>query len=173
MDSGAPTTSTECVHIFPQSIPMVSGIDDKDAKHEYAASIWTIMTYFGFEDLPEKLVGNGVHTLENVMTLDASFRTLFEVLEIWFEAIDDQDNTYAIRARRGEVMPRSGRDNPITLKSQHPDLPLPNRTFLAIHAACCRIADLSGATEYIRKTLDDMEDIGVLAKGGGSSTQVQ
>jgi hypothetical protein len=150
------------------------------------------MTYFGFEDLPEKLIGNGIHTLENVMTLDASFSFFFEVLEIWFEAIvsrlgiftprtegvqDDQDNTYAIRARHEEIL-LSCRDNPITLTSQHPDLPLPNRTFLAIHAACCRIADLSGATNYIDKTLDDMEDsqdsnsIGVLAKGGGSSTQV-
>ena len=45
------------------------------------------MAYFGFEDLPEKLVGNGIHTLENVMTLEASFRIFFETLEIWFEAI--------------------------------------------------------------------------------------
>jgi hypothetical protein len=138
------------------------------------------MTYFGFEDLPDKLVGNGIHTLENVITLEASFRIFFETLEIWFEAIvgglgiftphteglqDDQDNTYAIRARLKAIL-RSCKSNPITLTSEHPDLPLPSRTFLAIHAACCRIADFSGATKYIRKTLDDMEDIGVLAKGG-------
>ena len=145
------------------------------------------MTYFGFEDLREKLVGNGIHTLENVMTLDASNCFLFQLLEIWFEAIvsrvgiftrhaeglrwqDDQDNTYAIRARDAGLLLRC-KDNPITLTSQHPDLPLPNRTFLAIHAACCRIADRSGATKYIEKTEKDMEDIGVLGKGG-SSTQV-
>ena len=143
------------------------------------------MTYFGFEDLHEKLVGNGIHTLENVMTLCYDFSYFFQVLDIWFEAIvsgvgiftpraeglqDDQDNTYAIRARRNGILQQC-RDNPITLTSQHPDLPLPNRTFLAIHAACCRIADLSGATEYIEKTEKDMEDIGVLGKGG-SSTQV-
>jgi hypothetical protein len=74
------------------------------------------MSYFGFEDLREKLVGNGIHTLENVVTLDASYCFLFRVLEIWFEAIvsgvgtfftlrteglqDGQDNTYAIRARK-------------------------------------------------------------------------
>jgi hypothetical protein len=138
------------------------------------------MTYFGFEDLPEKLVGSGIHTLENVITLDASFRTFFKTLEMWFEAIvsglfttyteglqDDQDNTYTIRAREKLIL-LSCRDNPITLTSQHPDLPLPNRAFLAIHAACCRIADLSSATKYIEKTLDDMEDIAVLAKGGSS-----
>ncbi len=143
------------------------------------------MAYLGFEDLPEKLAENGIHTLENVMTLQAGFRILFETLVIWFEAIvrglgvftrrteslqGDQDNTYAIRARHKEIL-YSCRKNPITLTSQHPDLPLPNRTFLAIHAACCRVADLSGATEYIEERLDKMEDIGALAEGS-SSTQV-
>ncbi len=80
MDSGVATALTECVYIFPQSIAMISGV-------EYASSIWTVMAYLGFEDLPEKLVGNGIHTLENVMTLEASFRIFFETLEIWFEAI--------------------------------------------------------------------------------------
>ena len=45
------------------------------------------MKYFGFEDLPEKLVGNGIHALENVLTLDASFEYMFETLQVWFEAI--------------------------------------------------------------------------------------
>jgi hypothetical protein len=45
------------------------------------------MRYFGFGDLSEKLVRNGIHTLENVMTLNASFAFFFGVLEIWFEAI--------------------------------------------------------------------------------------
>lgn len=138
------------------------------------------MTYLGFEDLPKKLAGNGIHSLENVMTLDLNTSYFFETLEIWFEAIvsgvgiitpcteclqDDQDNTYAVR-----IMPE-GRllrceINPVTLTSQHPDLPLPNRTFLAIHAACCKIANLSGATTYLAKALealDDMEDDGMEA----------
>jgi len=145
------------------------------------------MSSLGFGDLREKLVGNGIHSLENVITLDRSICSLFRELEIWFEAIvsgvgifitrtedlqDDQNNTYAIRARQDGILLQC-KNNPITLTSHHhPDLSLPNRTFLAIHAACCRIANLSGATEYILKTLDDdMEEIGVLAKGG-SSTQV-
>ena len=133
------------------------------------------MTYFGFEDLPDKLAGNGIHTLENVMTLDASYRIFFETLSMWFEAIvsglgiftpraeglqGDQDNTYAIRAKHNGMVRR---DNPITLTSQHADLPLPNRTFLAIHAACCRIANLSGARIYIEEIFDNMEEMGVLA----------
>jgi hypothetical protein len=156
-ESDVDATSTACAHIFPQSSAM------------YAASIWTIMSYFGFEDLREKLVGNGIHTLENVMTLDLGRSLIFQRLALWFEAIvsgvgifiprteglqDDQDNTYAIRARSNGIL-LACRDNPVTLTSHHPDLPLPNRTFLAIHAACCRIADLSGAAEYIHKTIRD------------------
>jgi hypothetical protein len=72
------------------------------------------MRYFGFEDLSEKLA-----TLENVMTLDANFCFFFEALDIWFEAIvsgvvifiprteglqDDQDITYAIRARHKSIL---------------------------------------------------------------------
>ena len=131
------------------------------------------MSYFGFEHLRENLVGNGIHTLENILTLETSLRIFFEGLEIWFEAIvrgfgifiprtegmqGDENNTYAIGSRH-QSMIRSCRDNPVTLTSQHPDLPLPNPTFLAIHAACCGIAHLSGAINYINNTLDGMRDI--------------
>jgi hypothetical protein len=34
---------------------------------------------------------------------------------------------------------------------------LPNPTYLKIHAACCRVAHLSGATKYIKKILDDQD----------------
>lgn len=106
------------------------------------------------------------------MTLDLNFGFLFETLEIWFEAIvsgveiitpcteclqDDQDSTYAIRTSPG--VPLLCKNNPATLTSQHPDLPLPNRTFLAIHAACCRIADLSGAATYLAKALEPLDDL--------------
>lgn len=138
------------------------------------------MSYLGFGDLPKKLAGNGIHTLENVLTLSADCRALFEDLDVWFEAIvsvlgmlapcteglqDDRGNTYAIRAMHQGFL-RSFRDNPVTLTSQYPDLSMPDKTFLSIHAACCRIANLSGAADYILKSLDDMEDIVVLAKGG-------
>ena len=138
------------------------------------------MAYFGFEDLFEKLDRNGIHTLENVMTLNLNFRRMVEEFLVWFEAIvsgleifiprteglqGDQDNTYAICAREEGIL-RNCKDNPITLTSQHRDLPLPNPTFLAIHAACCRVANLSGAYWYIKKALDDLKDVVDLAKGG-------
>ena len=76
----------------------------------------------------------------------------------------DQDNTYAIRERDEGILSLC-RENPITLTSQHPDLPLPDRTFLAIHAACCKIADLSGASEYIDETQRQDENGGYWSPG--------
>ena len=53
----------------------------------YAASVWTILSCFGYEDIPEKLIGAGIHRLDNIMTLDASIHSYFDKLQLWFEAV--------------------------------------------------------------------------------------
>lgn len=53
--------------------------------------------------------------------------------------------------------------------SHHDDLPLPSPRYLEIHAACCRIAHLSGAAEYIDNLLRAVEELDVLAEDGGSA----
>ena len=45
------------------------------------------MSRFGYEDLPDKLSGAGIHSLDNVLTLDISIRSLFDKLQLWFEAV--------------------------------------------------------------------------------------
>jgi hypothetical protein len=50
-------------------------------------SLWTITECFGYKDLPEKLNGAGIHSLDNVLTLDPYFRRLFDELQLWFEPI--------------------------------------------------------------------------------------
>ena len=45
------------------------------------------MEYFGYKDLPDKLSGAGVHSLDNVMTLDPSIHSWFDELKLWFEAV--------------------------------------------------------------------------------------
>ena len=57
----------------------------------------------------------------------------------------------------------------MVFKSTRPDLLLPNPVYLRIHAACCRVAHLSGAGEVIDKVLEDLEDIRVLSKDGSSA----
>jgi hypothetical protein len=48
-------------------------------------------------------------------------------------------------------------------------LPLPNPRYLALHAACARVAHLSGAGKYIDAFYRDVETTLVLAKDGSSA----
>ena len=48
-------------------------------------------------------------------------------------------------------------------------LPLPNLAYLKIHASCCKIAELSGAREYLEQIFSDMEELPVLVGDGGSA----
>ena len=48
-------------------------------------------------------------------------------------------------------------------------LPLPDPRYLALHAACAKIAHLSGAGAYIDAFDRDMETTQVLAKDGSSA----
>ena len=51
----------------------------------------------------------------------------------------------------------------------HSNSPLPNPKYLAIHAACCRVAHMSGAAEYLDGILRDMEELQVLSEDGASA----
>jgi len=64
---------------------------------------------------------------------------------------------------------RSCKENPITFKSAHANLPLPNPTYLRIHAACCKVAHLSGAGEYMRRMSQNLEETRVLREDGSSA----
>ena len=48
-------------------------------------------------------------------------------------------------------------------------LPLPDARYLEIHAACCKVAHMSGAAEYLDAIIRDMETMSFLASDGGSA----
>ena len=48
------------------------------------------------------------------------------------------------------------------------EYPLPDPRYIAIHAACTRVAHLSCVAEYIEMIFRKMEDAEVLANDGGS-----
>lgn len=57
----------------------------------------------------------------------------------------------------------------ITLTTPDPiELPLPDPRFLALHAACAKVAHASGAAEYIDRVLGDFGDVPVLDPNGSS-----
>jgi len=57
----------------------------------------------------------------------------------------------------------------ITFKSTNPAFSLPDPRYLRIHAACAKVAHLSGAGEYVDAVFRDMESIRVLATNGSSA----
>ena len=58
----------------------------------------------------------------------------------------------------------------ITLMSLDPaTLPIPSPELIASHAACAKVAHLSGASAYIDRLDQDADDLDVLACDGGSS----
>ena len=81
-------------------------------------------------------------------------------------------NKYKLRATHPSLLNRL--KPTVTFTTPDPEkLPVPSETYLELHAACCRVANLSGASEYIEKILRDMEDIQVLSQDGDSAEVLQ
>ena len=56
------------------------------------------------------------------------------------------------------------------------NLSLPSPRYLELHAACCKVAHMSGAAEYLDKVVRDLESLGVLSEdsdGGSADVLVQ
>jgi hypothetical protein len=62
----------------------------------------------------------------------------------------------------------------VTFRTPDPNkLPLPSPEYLNIHAACARVAHLSGAGEHIDKVLRELEDTKVLSQDGASAEALE
>ncbi|EPS99341.1 hypothetical protein FOMPIDRAFT_1124548, partial [Fomitopsis schrenkii] len=157
--SSLPFTPTECCHIIPYSI--------NDMKNFEGTSIfWGILQSFGYHLQPE-LNGNNINRPENVMTLTHALHGLFDDLDFWLEEVEGQENTY--RTCLSSNFDRAHTREPGTPQIAPRHLALPNPRYFRIHAACCRVAHLSGAAEYLREVYQDMESLDVLANDGSSA----
>lgn len=52
---------------------------------------------------------------------------------------------------------------------QELEIPLPSKTYLALYAACCKVAAMSGAAEYLDKVDREYEETDALADDGRSA----
>jgi len=169
LDPSATSEATQCAHIFAESTN--SSIDPGLAKRDYAATMWAVMRRFGHEELPAELNGSKVHRLENVMTLVPGFHLKFDQLMVWFVATPEE-HKYKLEA----VKPYILRDYPEYVTFTTPDpvkLPVPSPVYLAIHAACAKVAHLSGAAECLDKFYQDMEDGTGLDPNGTSAEMLE
>jgi len=152
--------------------------------------VWAVLDRFGYKIFDE-LNGPGIHRLQNVLTMDKNVHTYFDRLKVWFEPVgfvsnspfhvnhgfdhdfQDTPNTYRLCATYPHYIKRSW-NTTVTFTTPDPEkLPLPSPEYLGLHAACCRVANLSGAGEHIDRILREMEDIQVLSQDGTSAEVLQ
>ncbi|KAI0089734.1 hypothetical protein BDY19DRAFT_888832 [Irpex rosettiformis] len=148
-DRGKPKMYTECTNIFSKS---TNGCINDEAKRLYAGRAWAVLESFGYGDMLNELGGSGVYHLENILTLEVNCYNAFNDLALWLEPTVTSV-TFTDHARpeyRGQI-------------------PLPSKRYLRVHAACCGVAAMSGAGEYLDKVMQDQKSIDVLSADGGSS----
>ncbi|KAI6156292.1 hypothetical protein EDD17DRAFT_1704602 [Pisolithus thermaeus] len=162
---GAPKGITQCAHIFPESIN--NKIESGSNKENYAATVWAVLDRLGYRNPRQDLDGASIHRLDNVMTMEVSVHDDFDRLKIYFTATE-VPNRYKLEAVRDYFL--ANRPRYVTFSTPDAEkYPLPNPTYLAIHATCAKVAHLPGAAEHIEEVLERMEDTRVLAEDGGSS----
>ncbi|KAI0658312.1 hypothetical protein C8Q70DRAFT_917783 [Cubamyces menziesii] len=163
---------TRCCHIFPESLGNISRGSTGSKEHE-TATVWTTLHRFGYKDICEELgaatTATNLHRLENILTLDPFVHQLFDMLHLWFEAVEGQPNVYNVALAPDSTHEELFLPKTVRFASHRPGLPLPNPRYLQIHAACCRIAHMSGAAEFLDSVYQEMEELRVLAEDGASA----
>ncbi|KAK0438741.1 hypothetical protein EV421DRAFT_1969948 [Armillaria borealis] len=165
----------KCAHIFPEALNSNLGENDefRSDKHEWVSPVWAVVRMIGIQ--MEELNGAGIHRLENSLTLCSGFFEYFNRLALWLQAVKDQPHTYVVVSTSPATLRRLP-SRVVTFTTPDPEvLPLPSPVYLAIHAACCRIARMSGAADYVDKVLREKEELrartasmGILAEDGSS-----
>ncbi|KAG8741762.1 hypothetical protein FRC10_002429 [Ceratobasidium sp. 414] len=151
--AGISVTPTQCSHILPQYLNQ--GLSDPLRR---------------FGDIQAvNLSGAAMHNLSNILTLRSEYHSSFDSLFIWLDPIDGADHQYTV----GRAFPALHPEIPamVTFTTADPRLALPDPRYLALHAACAKVINMSGAGELINKYLDDAAETKVLS-GDGSSGEL-
>ncbi|KAJ8588954.1 hypothetical protein M405DRAFT_792280 [Rhizopogon salebrosus TDB-379] len=165
-----PTVYTQAAHIFPVSTnKRIATDEERHPNTDYAATAWAVADRFGGVKVTEELNGAKIHHLGNVMTMQVDVHMKFDSLTIWFEetVCCGTPNKYNICGRREASL--VGLPPTVTFTTTDPRLPLPDPRYLRVHAACARVAHLSGAGECIDRVIRDLQYTDVLATDGSSA----
>ncbi|KAJ3576489.1 hypothetical protein NP233_g397 [Leucocoprinus birnbaumii] len=155
----------DCAHIIPEDTFLdVNEKDGGNPKLDYAATILAFLEPFGYDI--NSFNGEKVHSLVNVITMDKNTHELFDRLQLYFEATSTK-NRYQIKYYTS-LKPFLTSDFVRFSSSDPVHLPVPSPELLALHATCCKVAQMSGASEHIDKVYDELDKTGVLAYDGTS-----
>ncbi|KAG8833547.1 hypothetical protein FRC17_010518 [Serendipita sp. 399] len=188
LDDGANSLPTEAAHIIPfhlvdfkrnPSTPKAEkstanlGQDPEQAnsKIKRAAAFWDIVSWFGNIDL-EGLNGPNINRLDNIIILSQSAHSYFDNLEMWLDEVPEFKNRYKVYLipdyRLNTLKPE------VQFTTSDADqLPVPNPAYLRLHAACAKIAYMSGIADIIHDLETKMEEMDVLAADGSSVDVLQ
>ncbi|KAK0458291.1 uncharacterized protein EV420DRAFT_1309047 [Desarmillaria tabescens] len=160
---------TQCSHIFFQSTDISLSEDAKVSFKNFSSLTWTIIQHFGYSETQHELSGNSVHSLTNILTFESGLHTLFDTLKLWLEPTEIP-NRYKV----GTSVPKlifELKKLPAFVEFTSTDsrLKLPSTEYLRLHAACCQVAHMSGAADYLEEMDKDKQELNYLAPGGGSA----
>ncbi|CUA75447.1 hypothetical protein RSOLAG22IIIB_11739 [Rhizoctonia solani] len=155
---------TECWHILPQYI--ISDIHSDQEKRIDCPAIFKVLERFGGISYHE-IIKHGVHHWSNLMTVQLDLLASLNRLQVWLDPVKGLENTYTIGRRHPGIRPDVSPT--IIFTASAPTLPLPDRRYLALHAACAKVAHLSGASEAISLLGNKQEHDGVLSEDGSSA----
>ncbi|KAG9014338.1 hypothetical protein FRB94_012744 [Tulasnella sp. JGI-2019a] len=102
------------------------------------------------------------------MTLGIVHHHAFDDLRLWFEAVEEVSNQYnvCVVPDLDIYIPRPV----VTFTTPNETLlPVPNTRLLKLHATCAKVANLSGASEYVDTINCEMEELEELASDGTSA----
>ena len=143
--------------------------------------MWSIPEIFGHENIIEDLAGDRINRLENIVSMNASSHLLFDDLRLWLKPVEvrlsslslswlhigqqDAPHTYRVCTAKDSLRNVPPLPEQVTFATVT-DLPLSHCGYLALHALCCEVAWMSGATEHIMDIERRMDNTKVLANDG-------
>ncbi|KAF8329518.1 uncharacterized protein EI90DRAFT_3062873 [Cantharellus anzutake] len=162
---------TQAVHIFPSWSRR-----DVDRESSHATGFLNAMKRIHGLNIDKELDGHKINRLSNIITMCDRAAGQFNSLKLWFEADEnekDEDSVHHYKVCSTDQWRLAGmrkkvafRDERVADGTTHPR---PDRRYLQVHALCCRVAHLSGATEYLDKFYKKFERMEVLATDGSSA----
>ncbi|KAF7356433.1 HNH endonuclease [Mycena venus] len=147
-------SATNCAHIFPVSLnPSKASLTD------HSANVWQVLKMLGGlgTEFVDSLNGAGINQLGNILTLLVTLHEFFDRLMLWLEKVEGQENTYKTCYPQTGILDLDYLPATVTF-STSTGFPLPRADLLAVHAAACCVAHLSGAAEFLEMREDDDDD---------------
>ncbi|KAH9955484.1 hypothetical protein BC827DRAFT_1236685 [Russula dissimulans] len=156
---------TECAHIAPEAtfFGMHPELDkNENSKRDHFSFVSAVLKQFLYDI--DNFIGEKVHSLTNVITMQADIHNVFDELEFYFERTPQRNRYETKYLTPYGLKPYPNIRQFVTFSTIDPEhLPVPSPELLAFHATCCKVAHFSGAADYINKIFHAAQRMGELA----------